>query len=117
MRAWRWRRVFTDNEELIGLVKQVLPIYISGMLIFGLQSSCQMTFVGMGQAKVSLFIACLRKIILLIPLILLLPLKMGVMGIYWAEPIADVTSAICATLIFTFTHRRMLTPEALSRQS
>lgn len=110
-------RVFTDNEELIGLVKQVLPIYISGMLIFGLQSSCQMTFVGMGQAKVSLFIACLRKIILLIPLILLLPLKMGVMGIYWAEPIADVTSAICATLIFAFTHRRMLTPEALSRQS
>ena len=53
-----------------------------------IQNSAQTTFVGIGNAKVSIFIACLRKIVLLIPLALILPVFFGVEGIFYAEPIA-----------------------------
>ena len=78
------------------------------MTIFGLQRTCQNTFVALGQAKVSLFIALLRKIILLIPLAYLLPTFMGVSGVYAAEAIADATAAILCTTIFVFTFPKIL---------
>lgn len=107
--------VFTPKAELVALVGQVLPIYIAGMWIFGVQMSCQSTFMALGQAKTSLFIALLRKVILLIPLAIILPRFYGVMGIYYAEPIADTTSAICAGLIFLFTHKRILSEKNLEK--
>ena len=73
-----------------------------GMTVFGLQRVCQNTFVALGDAKVSLFIALLRKVILLVPLALLLPSFMGVSGVYAAEAIADATAATLCTLIFAF---------------
>ena len=61
--------VFTNNKELIALTSQVMPVYFLGITIFGLQMSCQSTFLALGQAKVSLFIALLRKVLLLSTLI------------------------------------------------
>ena len=60
--------LFTTDPELIAIVAKVLPVYIAGMAIFGLQSGVQSSFLGLGQAKISLFIALLRKVILLIRL-------------------------------------------------
>ena len=76
---------FTSDEELIDTVRWVMPIFLAGMTIFGLQRACQNMFVALGQAKISIFIALLRKVILLIPLALLLPHFMGVTGVYAAE--------------------------------
>lgn len=58
---------FTSDEKLIETVVQVMPVFLAGMTIFGLQRACQNMFVALGQAKVSIFIALLRKVILLIP--------------------------------------------------
>ena len=92
--------MFTSDSTLIDLTTKVLPIYLFGMTIFGIQTSCQTTFMGLGQAKISLIIALLRKVILLIPLAIILPNFFGVMGIYYAEPIADITSVLVASTLF-----------------
>ncbi len=92
--------IFTKDAALLALVKRVLPIFVAGCLLFGLQMSSQTMFLGLGQAKISLFMALLRKVILLIPLAVILPRFYQVMGIYWAEPIADGTAAIiCVTVL------------------
>lgn len=102
-------RIFTDHAELVLLVSRVLPVFLCGMLIFGVQMSCQTTFLALGQAKVSLFIALLRKVILLIPLAIILPRLTGdVMFIYYAEPISDVTSALTCGILFVCLFRRIL---------
>lgn len=99
---------FTSDEELIGTVKQVMPVFLAGMTIFGLQRACQNMFVALGQAKVSIFIALLRKVFLLIPLALLLPRFMGMIGVYAAEAISDATAAICCTIIFMIQFPKIL---------
>lgn len=65
-------------------------------------------FVALGQAKISIFIALLRKVILLIPLALLLPHFMGVTGVYAAEAVSDATAAICCTLLFIWKFPKIL---------
>lgn len=108
--------IFTEKAEMIELVKQVMPIFMSGIWLFGAQMACQTTFLGLGQAKMSLFIALLRKIILLIPLAIILPAVTGsVMGIYWAEPISDLASASTAILLFLIFRKKMLSEEALAK--
>ena len=94
--------IFTDDPALIASTTRIMPVFLAGMTIFGLQRACQTSFVALGEAKISLFIALLRKVILLIPLALLLPLFWGVMGIYAAEAIADATAAILCTIIFAY---------------
>ncbi len=100
--------IFTSNEDLIRLTCQVMPVYFFGITIFGLQSACQSTFLALGQAKVSLFIALLRKVILLIPLAVIFPKFMGVMGVYRAEPVADVISVVTTCVLFVLTMRKVL---------
>lgn len=100
--------LFTSDDTLIDMVQNTLPIFFLGMTLFGLQRTCQSMFISLGQAKISIFIALLRKIILLIPLALILPIKMGVMGIYWAEAISDATAAICCMVIFAVAFPRIL---------
>lgn len=85
-----------------------MPIFLGGMTIFGLQRACQNMFVALGQAKVSVFIALLRKVILLIPLALILPHFLGMPGVYAAEGISDATAAICCTIIFAIQFPRIL---------
>ena len=107
--------IFTSDKELITLVGKVMPIFMAGIWIFGIQMGCQTTFMGLGQAKISLFIALLRKVILLIPLALILPKFFGVMGIYYAEPISDITAAATAGIIFLSVRKKIVSEEALAK--
>lgn len=95
--------LFTSQPEMLSLSASKLPVFLAGLLIFGIQMTCQNTFMGLGKAKSSLFIALWRKVILLIPLALILPHFAGVDGIYWSEPIADTVSALTAGILFVFT--------------
>lgn len=106
---------FTSEAELVSLTGQVMPIFMAGMLAFGMQNGIQPTFLALGQAKISLFIAVLRKIILLIPLAIILPRFMGVMGVYWAEPVSDFLSATTATVLFMLNIRKILSEESLAK--
>lgn len=93
-------RMFTQDAELIALVGRAAPVFLAGMLIFGIQMGCQTTFMGLGQAGIALFMAMLRKVFLLVPFALIFPLVTGnVYSIYVAECTADVISAVtCGTL-------------------
>ena len=90
--------MFTTDPELIRLVVHALRIYMGATCLFGLQIGCQQTFVAIGNAKMSLFLALLRKVILLIPLIFILPLVLPnkVDAVWLAEPISDFI-AVCTT--------------------
>lgn len=106
---------FTTEPELVTLTGRVMPVFMAGMLVFGLQNGIQPTFLALGQAKVSLFIAVLRKIVLLIPLAIILPHFMGVMGVYYAEPISDIISAATATALFMVNIKKILSEESLAK--
>ena len=99
---------FTSDARLIETVRWTMPVFLGGMTIFGLQRACQNMFVALGQARISIFIALLRKVILLIPLALILPHFMGVAGVYAAEAISDATAAICCTLLFFWQFPKIL---------
>lgn len=107
--------MFTNSGELIDLCGAKMPLFICGMLLFGLQMGIQPTFMALGQAKISLFIAALRKVILLVPLALILPVFFGYDGIYLAEPISDFTSATVATVLFLVNIKKILTKETLDK--
>ena len=107
--------IFTSDKDLLLLVGKVMPIFMAGIWIFGIQMGCQTTFMGLGQAKISLFLALLRKVILLIPLALILPRYFGVMGIYYSEPISDTISAATAGIIFLCVRKKIVSQEALSK--
>ena len=115
LRPGLFARLFTTDEDLIALVKKVLPVYIAGMSVFGVQSGVQSSFLGLGQAKISLCIALLRKVILLIPLALILPRFFGVMGVYYAEPVADILSVLTASTLFLLNIRNILSKEMLAK--
>lgn len=115
LRPGLFARLFTTDEDLIALVKKVLPVYIAGMSVFGVQSGVQSSFLGLGQAKISLCIALLRKVILLIPLALILPRFSGVMGVYYAEPVADILSVLTASTLFLLNIRKILSKEMLAK--
>ncbi|MCM1386519.1 MAG: MATE family efflux transporter [Bacillus sp. (in: Bacteria)] len=106
---------FTEDAELIALVGKTLPVFMFGMSIFGLQNGIQPTFLALGQAKISLFIAVFRKIILLIPLAIILPRFFGVMGVYYSEPVSDILSATTASVLFICNIKKMLSKEALAK--
>lgn len=99
--------MFTNDAELVALTCRIMPIFFLGIAIFGIQAACQSTFLALGQAKVSLFIATLRKIILLIPLALILPKFSGVKGIYISEPVSDVISVIVTSVLCVITLKRI----------
>lgn len=104
--------MFTEEAALIALVEEVMPIFFAGIWIFGVQMACQSTFMGMGQAKISLFLALLRKVILLIPLALILPKFFDVQGIYYAEPVADIVAALTTGVVFLMLSKKLLKKEA-----
>lgn len=104
-------RLFTTEVALIEVVKKALPIFMAGIWIFGVQLACQSAFMGLGQAKVSLFLALLRKVILLIPLALILPKFFGVYGIYYSEPIADTLAALTTGVMFYTLFEKILNHE------
>ena len=103
--------LFNDKPELVELTTWALRIYASGMFMLGVQSACQQTFVTLGQAKTSLFLALLRKVILLLPLILILPRifpGQEVMAVFLAEPAADILAGLTTGSIFLWRFPRIL---------
>lgn len=91
--------LFSSDPEIIRIGTYGLRIYFFGFTVFGAQTACQQTFLALGEAKISVFLALLRKIILLIPLAIILPrLGMGTDGLFYAEPISDII-AVCTTVI------------------
>lgn len=103
-------RIFTDDLELAQYAAWALRIYMAGIFAFGFQCSCQQSFMALGQAKISLIMACLRKIILLIPLIYVLPLfiQNKVLAVFLAEPVSDITAAIVTTTAFFVTFKKLM---------
>jgi len=91
--------LYTDDKALIALCAEAMPIYLASLWIFGAQMTVQQFFMALGQAVRSFFIAILRKIILLTPLLLVFPRFWGVMGIYIAEPVSDFISASTSLLV------------------
>lgn len=95
--------LFNSKAELVEITVWALRIYLACFFLLGIQFSCQQTFVALGQAKVSLFLALLRKVILLIPLIFILPQFVGdkVFAVFLAEPAADfLAAAVTGTVFF-----------------
>lgn len=103
-------RIFVPNQELIAFTSWALRIYCAGMGLFGAQVACQLTFTSIGNAKASIMVAVMRKFILLIPLIYILPhfLSNKTMGVYLAEPVADIISVLFTAVLFYFQFRKGL---------
>ena len=95
--------IFTSDASLIDYTTWAMRIYMAGIFSTGVQIACQQSFMALGQAKVSLLLACLRKLILLIPLIFILPHVVAnpVFGVFLAEPVSDIiAAAVTATTFF-----------------
>lgn len=99
---------FTSDQVLKEYAIPFTRIYFFGIGIFGSQMACQQTFLGLGQTKLSLFLALLRKVILLIPLVLILSSILGVKGVFLAEPISDITSALTAITLLSVNFKKIL---------
>jgi Na+-driven multidrug efflux pump len=80
------------------------------MVLFGIQIACQMTFVSLGNAPPSIIVAVVRKFVLLLPLIYIVPHLVSdpTIGVYMAEPIADVTAVTFTTILFIFQFKKAL---------
>lgn len=102
--------VFASSQELLDLSAWAIRIYLAGGLMLGVQFSCQQTFIALGEAKISLFLALLRKIFLLIPLIYILPnfFEDKVFGVFLAEPVADVLAAMTTGTLFWLRFRTLI---------
>lgn len=103
-------RIFTPDAALIAFTTRVLRIYCAGLFLFGIQIACQMTFVSIGSALCSIIVAVLRKFVLLLPLIYLLPalLPDQTTAVYLAEPVADVIAVTCTAILFATQFRKAL---------
>ena len=102
-------RIFTKDPALTAFSTWSIHIYMAAVLLFGAQLACQQTFIALGDSKTSLFLSLLRKVILLIPLIYVLPafFENKVFAVFLAEPIAD-TLAVCTTVsLFIISFRKL----------
>ena len=103
--------MFTSEEELMAFASPALRVYMACLLLFGIQVACQMTFISLGNAKASITVAVMRKFILLIPLIYILPLVFSsdkTMAVYMAEPVADFISVTFTAILFFFQFRKAI---------
>ena len=102
--------IFNDDPALVEIAIWTLRVYAAGMFMLGIQSACQQTFVALNQAKISLFLALLRKVILLIPLILLLPMVLSdkVLAVFLAEPAADIAASVVTGSVFLWRFPKIL---------
>lgn len=94
--------IFNNDPELVELAVWSMRIYLAGIFSLGFQSSCQQSFIALGYAKISLLLALLRKIILLIPLIYILPMffEDKVFAVFLAEPVSDITATTITVITF-----------------
>jgi putative MATE family efflux protein len=90
--------LFNDNENILKICEKMIRIMFIGLAFMGIQIGCQNSFLALGKSKISLILAFLRKIILLIPLMYILPLFLGSDGVFISESVADLL-AIAITLL------------------
>lgn len=103
--------LFTTDPELLSFTKTALRIYMACMVLFGIQISCQMTFTSLGNAKASILVAVMRKFVLLLPLIYVMPrIFTGAQttAVYMAEPVADFFAVSFTAVLFYFQFRKAL---------
>jgi Na+-driven multidrug efflux pump len=104
--------IFTSDVALLDFTGNALRIYCAVLGIFGIQIACQMTFVSLGKALSSMIVAVMRKFVLLLPLIYIVPLffeeGMKTTGVYLAEPIADVIAVTFTAILFAFQFKKAL---------
>ena len=102
--------IFTPDTELIEFTSRALRIYCGVLCLFGIQIACQMTFVSIGNAPCSIIVAVVRKFILLLPLIFFMPHLVldKAMGVYLAEPVADVIAVTFTAILFTVQFKKGL---------
>lgn len=103
--------IFTPNAALLDFTESALRVYCAALGLFGIQVACQMTFASLGKAKESAAVAIVRKFVLLIPLIYIMPQIFTAdrtMAVYMAEPVADILAITFTAVLFTLTFRRTL---------
>lgn len=103
--------MFTSDAQLMEYTKTALRIYMGAMFLFGIQMACQMTFNALGKAAESIVVAVMRKFILLIPLIYIMPQIIRsdqTIAVYMAEPIADALAVTFTAILFTIQFKKTL---------
>lgn len=102
--------IFSSDPTLVSFTAGALRIYCGAMFLFGIQLACQMTFVAIGYAVCSIIVAVVRKFVLLLPLIFIVPMFVSdkTMGVYMAEPIADTIAVTFTAIIFAIQFRKAL---------
>ena len=102
--------IFSPNPELVNFTGDALRIYCGALFLFGIQIACQMTFVSIGNAGCSIIVAVLRKFVLLIPLIYIMPQLLAdkTNAVYTAEPAADAIAVTCTAILFSIEFRKAL---------
>lgn len=110
--------IFTSDPQLTEITIWALRIYMAGVLLMGIQISCQQTFIAFGNSKKSAFLAVFRKILVLIPLIYILPMFISdqVFAVFLAEPIADTIAVLTTSTMFYFEMQKKM-KEMQSKQS
>lgn len=107
--------IFTQDAALTEFTIWAMRIYLAAVFILGAQTACQQTFIAVGKASSSLFLALLRKIILLIPLIYILPnfFENKVFGVFLAEPVADLIATAVTITLFAIQFKKILANNSL----
>ena len=102
--------IFSSDPVLLPYASKVLRIYCGALLLMGLQNGCQLTFVSIGNASCSIIVAVVRKFVLLIPLIYIVPnfAANKAIGVYMAEPIADVLAVSFTVMLFSIQFKKAL---------
>lgn len=104
-------KMFTPDTALLAFTPTPLRVYMAVMLLFGIQMACQLTFNAIGNAKASIIVAVMRKFVLLIPLIYILPAvfpQNPTFSVYLAEPVADFFAVSFTAILFTFQFKKAL---------
>ena len=102
--------IFSSDPELVSFTAGALRIYCGAMFLFGIQLACQMTFVAIGYAVCSIIVAVVRKFVLLLPLIFIVPMFVSnkTLGVYMAEPIADAIAVTFTAILFSIQFKKAL---------
>ena len=102
--------IFTSDAKLVVFTAPMLKIYLGGLFLFGIQIACQITFTSLGKAVNSIIVAVVRKFVLLLPLIYIMPhvVSNPTIGVYMAEPIADIIAVLFTSVLFTFQFKKAL---------
>lgn len=103
--------IFTPKAELVDFTSKALRVYCAVLFVFGIQIACQMTFISLGNAKASIIVAVVRKFVLLLPLIYIMPnifTADKTTAVYLAEPVADTIAVSFTAILFAITFKKSM---------